>query len=242
MTQCGIISLYHKVRSNLLTAQAELVPLMSLEFFSRLQRELSITGSALYETVLAISERVNRKVQIMRLHWQASTLLQRNDHICNELGHEIADCMARRSPGRSFSEAETGLVDRAVTRATFQAQDLKRSLVLLDAQIRQLKLESIHDDLLRLHQDLSLRSAGVERVVISRGSVAVGKRLTDVPRSSSVHIATVLRGPFLLAPADDLVFRPDDILVLLGAQAELSQLAQWFTESRSSKQAATKSA
>lgn len=215
---------------------------MSLEFISRLQRELSVTGSAFYETVLAISERVNRKVQIMRLHWQASTLLQRNDRICNELGREIADCMTRRSTGRSFSESETTQVDHAVARATSQARDLKRSLVLLDSQIRQLKLESIHDDLLRLHQDLSARSAGIERVVITRASVAAGKMLADVPRSPSIHIATVLRGPFLLAPSDDLVFRPDDIVVLLGAQAELDQLTRWFTDPRSVKQAAAQSA
>ncbi|MFO0705972.1 MAG: TrkA C-terminal domain-containing protein [Nitrospira sp.] len=215
---------------------------MSLELISRLQRELAITGSALYETVLAISERVNRKVQIMRLHWHASTLLQRNDRICNELGREIADCMVRRSPGRSFSDIETSRVDQAVARATFQAQDLKRSLVQLDAQIRQLKLESIHEDLLRLHQDLSVRSAGIERVVVTRSSSSIGKRLDDVPRSSSVHIATVLRGPFLLAPVGDLVFRTDDIVVLLGAQAELDQLTLWFAGPRSAKQTATKSA
>ena len=70
---------------------------MSLEFFSRLQRELSVTGSALYETVLAVSERVNRKVQIMRLHWQASTLLRRNDRNLSGAGSETFFGAARCS-------------------------------------------------------------------------------------------------------------------------------------------------
>ena len=41
---------------------------MSLELLGRIQQELSITGSAIYETVLALAERANRKVQVLRLH------------------------------------------------------------------------------------------------------------------------------------------------------------------------------
>ena len=48
---------------------------MSLEFLGRLQRELSLTGSAVYESVVAIAERVNRKVHVLRLHGQAASLL-----------------------------------------------------------------------------------------------------------------------------------------------------------------------
>ena len=48
---------------------------MSLELLGRIQQELSITGSAVYETVLALAERANRKVQVLRLHSQASSLL-----------------------------------------------------------------------------------------------------------------------------------------------------------------------
>jgi hypothetical protein len=47
---------------------------MSLEFFGRLQKELSLTGSAIYESVVAVAERVNRKVQVLRLHGQAAGL------------------------------------------------------------------------------------------------------------------------------------------------------------------------
>ena len=48
---------------------------MSLELLGRIQQELSITGSAMYETVLALAERVNRKVQVLRLHSHASSVL-----------------------------------------------------------------------------------------------------------------------------------------------------------------------
>ena len=49
---------------------------MSLELLGRIQQELSITGSAIYETILALAERANRKVQVLRLHSHASNLLR----------------------------------------------------------------------------------------------------------------------------------------------------------------------
>jgi hypothetical protein len=33
---------------------------MSFEFFGRLKHELSLTGNAVYESVVAVAERVNR--------------------------------------------------------------------------------------------------------------------------------------------------------------------------------------
>lgn len=215
---------------------------MRFDFLNRLQKELSITGTVLHESVLAIAERVNRKVQILRLHWEASSLLERIDEVTHDLGHEIAGQIGRRSPERQLPDADLSDVDNTVNRAAMRIQALKQSLIEIDVQIRQLKLETIHDDLLRLQQDLSQRSAGIERIMIPRGSSAIGQRLGEVPRSSSIHIATVMRGPFLLAPAEDLTFRPGDIVVLMGGQTELDHLTVWFTRRRHSTSSATQSA
>lgn len=214
---------------------------MRFDFLNRLQKELSITGTVLHESVLAIAERVNRKVQILRLHWEASSLLERIDEVTHDLGHEIAGQIGRRSPERQLPDADLSDVDNTVNRAAMRIQALKQSLIEIDVQIRQLKLETIHDDLLRLQQDLSQRSAGIERIMIPRGSSAIGQRLGEVPRSSSIHIATVMRGPFLLAPAEDLTFRPGDIVVLMGGQTELDHLTVWFTRRRHSTSSATQS-
>lgn len=215
---------------------------MRFDFLNRLQKELSITGTALHETVLAISERVNRKVQILRLHWQASALLERIDGVAHDLGQQIVGQIGRRSSERQLPDADLSEIDNTVNRASARIQALKQSLIEIDVQIRQLKLETIHEDLLRLQQDLSQRSAGIERIMIPRGSAAVGQRLGEVPRSSSIHITTVMRGPFLLAPAEDLTFRPGDIVVLMGGQTELYHLTVWFTRRRSSTSTATQSA
>lgn len=215
---------------------------MRVDFLNRLQKELSITGTALYETILAISERVNRKVQILRLHWQASSLLERIDEVAQEVGQQLVAQVGRRSSDRPLSDADLCEIDHSVNHATARIQALKHSLIEIDVQIRQLKLETIHEDLLRLQQDLSQRSAGIERIMIPRGSAAIGQRLSEVPRSTSIHIATVMRGPFLLAPAEDLTFRPGDIVVLMGAQTELDHLTVWLTRRRLTVPAATRSA
>lgn len=215
---------------------------MRFDFLHRLQKELSITGTALHEAVISISERVNRKVQILRLHWQASSLLERIDHVTHDLGQQIVAQIPARTSGRHLADPDLSQVDHSVTRAMTRIQSLKQALVEIDGRIRDLKTETIHHDLLRLQQDLNQRSAGIERVTIPRGSAAVGLRLGEIPRSSSIHIAVIIRGPFLLAPAEDLTFRPGDIVGLLGGQTELDHLTAWLTRGSASTSPASRSA
>lgn len=211
---------------------------MSLEFLGRLHKELSITGSALYEIVLSISERVNRKTQIIRLHWHASGMLQQIDEVTAEVGRQVADHISHPSLNHQHDTALDTTVSQAVTRV----QTLKQSLIQIDGQIRELKLEAIHEDSLKLQQDLTIRSAKIERLTITRHAAAVGQTLSAMPRSSSVHIASVLRGPFLLAPSEGLTFRTDDIVVLIGVESEVDRLVAWFTSKRTLNAATTKSA
>ncbi len=205
---------------------------MSLEFFGRLHKELSITGSALYEVVLSISERVNRKTQIIRLHWHASGVLQRIDEVTAEVGRQVVDHVGR--PFSNQNQPDSAL-DTTVSRAAAHVQELKRSLTQIDGQIRELKLEAIHEDSLKLQQDLTVRSAKIKRLTITRHAAAVGQTISampHMPQLASVHIASVLRGPFVLAPSEGLIFRTDDIVVLIGVESELDQLVTWFTSQR----------
>lgn len=211
---------------------------MSLEFLGRLHKELSITGSALYEIVLSISERVNRKTQIIRLHWHASGMLQQIDEVTAEVGRHVADHISHPSLNHQDDTALDTTVSQAVTRV----QTLKQSLTQIEGQIRELKLEAIHEDSIKLQQDLTIRSAKIERLTITRHAAAVGQTLSTMPRSSSVHIASVLRGPFLLAPSEGLTFRTDDIVVLIGVESEVDRLVTWFTSKRTLNAATTKSA
>ncbi|HEU5091340.1 MAG TPA: TrkA C-terminal domain-containing protein [Nitrospira sp.] len=205
---------------------------MTFELLGRVHKELSITGHAFYETVLSISELVNRKVQIIRLHWQASTLLQQIDDVTARLGQHIVVQVSDRMLYQNQPDSVVGVIDQMLADALSRVQELKQSLIGVDAQIRELKVETVHQDLLSLQRDLALRAGGIERLTVVRGAAAAGQPPSALPRYSSAYVATVLRGSFLLAPTDDLLFRPGDIVVLIGSQAELNQLVSWFTGQR----------
>ena len=215
---------------------------MTFELFSRIHKELSITGSALYEMVLAISERVNRKVQIIRLHWQASSLLQQIDEQTGDLGRQMVTHVSRRFLIHGQSTPDLNDLETNLSHTASRVQDFKRSLLQIDGQIRELKLEAIHEELLRLHHDLKLRSARIDRLTVARSAAAVGQSITAMPQSSPAYVAAILRGPFVLAPSDGLIFRPDDIVILIGTESDLDHVALWFTSQRSLQAPSTKSA
>ncbi|HTL60758.1 MAG TPA: TrkA C-terminal domain-containing protein [Nitrospira sp.] len=206
---------------------------MSLEFLGRLQRELSLTGSAVYESVVAVAERVNRKVHVLRLHGQAASLLTQIETVHGELGRHLAAALSRHAVGRPGHS--TGDLERTVTQATDRVHLLKQTLVQVDAQIRALKLEAIQGDLLTLQRDLSLRAAALERLSVSPGSKALGKQVSNLAWPPSVRLVTVFRGPFLIPPADGFVFRADDVVIAIGLRADLDQIAGWFAAAPAGK-------
>ena len=210
---------------------------MSLELLGRIQQEISITGSAIYETVLALAERANRKVQVLRLHSQASTVLSQIEQVHGELGYQIAALCAKRPPFSHESTLPSDQLERFLGQAGDRVQQLKRTLLSVDSHIRELKLETIHHELLTLQQDLSLRAAAIERFPVVQGSPAIGRTLAEVALPASVRLVTVLRGPFLVPPDNALVLRVDDVLVMIGLQDDLAQVVSEFTQVRNAKQA-----
>jgi hypothetical protein len=206
---------------------------MSFEFFGRLQKELSLTGNAVYESVVAVAERVNRKVHVLRLHGQAASLLTQIETVQGELGQQLAGALSRQFPARP--SASPSDVERTVNHATDRVHLLKQTLLQVDAQIRALKLEAIQGDLLTLQRDLSLRAAGIERLPVSHGSKAVGKQVSDLAWPATVRLVTVFRGPFLIPPTEDFVFRTDDIVIVIGLRADLDHIALWFAVPRTGK-------
>jgi hypothetical protein len=208
---------------------------MSLELLGRIQQELSISGSAIYETVLGLAERANRKVQVLRLHSQASSLLSQIEQVHGELGRQIAGLYSRRQPFSHESTLPSDQLEHVLGQAGDRIQQLKLMLLSVDSHIRELKLETIHHELLTLQQDLSLRAAAIERFPVVQGSPVIGRTLAEVALPASVRLVTVLRGPFLVPPDDALVLRIDDVLVMIGLQEDLAQVASEFTQARNAK-------
>jgi hypothetical protein len=205
---------------------------MSLELLGRIQQELSITGSAIYETVMAMAERANRKVQVLKLHNQASTIINQIEQLHGDLGRQIATFCAKRPLDSGVLSPPSNQLGHALGEASSRVQQLKQALFSVDSLIRELKLETIHQELLSLQQDLSLRAAAIERLTIARGSPFIGRPLSELTLPSSIRLVTVLRGPFLIPPDTSLVLRADDILVLIGLQVDLEQVAAEFSPVR----------
>ncbi len=210
---------------------------MSLELLGRIQQELSISGSAIYETVLGLAERANRKVQVLRLHSQASSLLSQIEQVHGELGRQITALCSRRPPFSHESTLPSDQLEHVLGQAGDRIQQLKLMLLSVDSHIRELKLETIHHELLTLQQDLSLRAAAIERFSVVQGSPVIGRTLAEVALPASVRLVTVLRGPFLVPPDDALMLRIDDVLVMIGLQEDLAQVASEFTQARNAKPA-----
>ena len=208
---------------------------MSLELLGRIQQELSISGSAIYETVLGLAERANRKVQVLRLHRQASSLLSQIEQVHGELGREISALYSRRPPYSHESNLPSDKLGHVLSQAGDRIQQLKHTLLSVDSHIRELKLETIHHELLILQQDLSLRTAAIERFLVAQGSPIIGRTLAEVALPASVRLVTILRGPFLVPPDVALVLRVDDVLVMIGLQADLAQVVSEFTQARNAK-------
>ncbi|GBL38752.1 MAG: TrkA C-terminal domain-containing protein [Nitrospiraceae bacterium] len=210
---------------------------MSFELLTRIRHELVITGGAIYETLLAIAERVNRKVQVLRLHSQAAQLLRQIEQIHSELGSQIASLASGRIPFSSTSLVRPNQLEQLISQAGQRIQQLKALLATVDGQIRELRLETIHHELLTLQQDLSLRAAALERFPVIQGSSVIGKTLTQMGLPPSVGLVTVIRGPFLLPPQEALALRPGDVAVMIGPQADLALVASWFSQVRHAKPA-----
>jgi hypothetical protein len=211
---------------------------MTLEFLSRIRKELTITAKALQEITLAISERVNRKTQILRLHWQAASTAHRLEAIYQDLGRRLSDVLNRRTHRDDRPvppPPEVDEVKRALEVSARQAQHLKHLLGRLDSQIRELKLEAAHEDMIRIQQDLALRSAMIQRVTVAGESLLAGRSVREFELPPSVRVAAILRGPFLLPVTETLTVRTDDVVILLGPQDDLAEILPRFLGRRSVK-------
>jgi hypothetical protein len=208
------------------------------ELLARLRKELLLTGNALYETVLAIAERVNRKVYVLRLHTQATQQLQSIRALQGQVGRRVADHLG------SFSEAAVpshggSVTDLAtvVSGAAHRLKHVKTDLMKTESRIRELKREAADEELLAIQRDLALRDAALARIVVARGAAALGHSLGELDVPPTTRVVSIFRGPFVLPISDELFLRPDDVVVLVGLRADLEPLVSHFQKQRTSKTA-----
>ncbi len=212
--------------------------MLSFELLARIRKELSLTGSALYETIVAIAERVNRKVHVLRLHSQAATILNQTHAIHRHIGQRVAALAAKPAAGiHPIAPSELTSLQDAIGTASDRIKGQLTALQLVERQIRELKIELAHEDLLTMQRELGLRDAGLERVVVARGAPVIGHPIGEFDLPATTHIVAVLRGPFLLPLSPSMTLRPDDIVILVGLRHDLAHWLPHFQHSAASKSA-----
>lgn len=211
--------------------------MLAFELIARLRKELSLTSSALYETVLAVAERVNRKVHVLRLHARATQHLEYVRTQQRQLGRRVAEqiggpSMDPAQPARAAAELTPHVVQTASR--IKQSRDV---LMKLETRIRELKREIAQEELVVIQRDLSLRDAALERIVVARGAAIVGHPIGDVALPASVRLVAAFRGPFLLPLSDQLILRPDDVVLIVGLRSDLDRVLLLFQPQRAAKAA-----
>lgn len=202
---------------------------MTTEFLHRIRKELTITLTGMHEVVIAVSERVNRKVQILKLHWQASAVDQQIEAIHQRVGEQMVTLLSQEGPG-PVREAHRQEAERLLTEATNRIRTLKGDLGQVEALMRELEAETLRETLLKLQHDLFTRAASLERVVVNHGSAAAGRPAAQLGLADSTHVVAILRGATLLAQPESIALHPGDIVILIGRQTDLPGDLALFTQ------------
>ncbi len=202
---------------------------MTAEFLQRIRKEFTLTLTGLHETVLSISERVSRKVQVLKLHWQASAISHQIESVHQETGAILAEHLAQDSerPTQAPNRLE---IEARLSAAASRTRLLKHDLLQVDALARELEADTLREDFLKIQRDLFTRSAAMERIVVPPGTAACGQTVTQLGLSPAIRVAAVLRGPTLLLPLETLPLRAGDIVLLVGPRDELKYALPSFFE------------
>jgi len=171
-------------------------------------RALSITAEGVKEAVMAVAERVARRMQVAKLQLQAIDAEARLQQAYDSLGQCLYAAHRAKSPDALRIDDALPLCEniRAEQHALQGIRD---------------RLASRYDDvlsvpLIRLQEDLQDGGGTIERVTIAPTSPADERPLNAVVLPESVRIVLVRRVDALLLPTGDLVLKAGDQVTLIG--------------------------
>jgi hypothetical protein len=200
------------------------------DLLQRIGKEAKITLETFRESVIAIAERVNRKVQILALHSQASSVHEQIDIAYHDLGDRLCEFLAEshNSATHLGMVAGTG-AEMVLLEFIGKIRPLKQELVGIETLVRELEIDTLREDLVALQHDLSTRSALIRRVVVEAEAVASGRPVAQLGLPPTVRVAVILRGPMLISSVELVDLRPGDIVVLVGSRADLQDSLPLFS-------------
>ena len=202
---------------------------MTTEFLQRIRKEVSVTQDAVREIVIGLSERVNRKVQTLKLHWRAASLSDQRESALQELGAYLATLLVQAS-GLPERDSEQLGAEARVGEAASRVRGLKKESMEIDALVRELEADALREDLLRIQHDLTVRAATLERISVPQGSSVLGQPVSHLSLPPATRVVAVCRGPAFLAVDQHLVLHAGDIVILVGPRTELKTAVSQFIE------------
>lgn len=220
---------------------------MTFDFVARLKQEARVTLTAVEETVLSLAERVNRKVQLLRLHWQASQIQGSITGLYRDLGRRLIGELAVRPSETGFSAAGFGRglsmeTQASLMAASHQVQSLKAQFSQIEIKIGAMKSELIREDISRFTRDLEVRGITLQYVGVRQSSALSGHRVQELATMTQVRVVALVRGPLVLGADSDDQLQPGDGLLLLGPPQTVTDAATALSTRRLRPRAETRSA
>lgn len=198
------------------------------DLWQRIIKEARVTLAGTGEAVLAISERINRKTQLLRLHWQAAAVADQMEKVSRTVGHALCDLATSTGNPDSTATKIHGAASVRLLEGATAIRSLKQELTQVEGLIRELEVEVLLEDLAKVQRDLTSRSASLSRLIVASNSLAIGLSVAQLNLPMTIHVAALFRGPSLVSPAADVPIRAGDIVILLGPRAELERVALHF--------------
>jgi len=189
-----------------------------MTFLRSAHRAFSISLDGIREALEVVAERVALRVQVAKLLLHAEDAEARLRHAYQSLGHHLYATRHTPSTGAGSIDAALSLTARIRTE-----QQLVREL---RDQLASLNDETLVVPLSRLQDDLKEGGGTIERVTISPGSQADGKRLVDLRLPPAVRLIAVRRGQTLVMPIGTLVLQAGDDITLVGSRSSVAPALQ----------------
>jgi len=191
-----------------------------MKLFQSSTRALSITLEGLKEAVMAVAERVTRRIQVAKLQFQADDAEARLRQAYESLGQCLYTTHTAQTP-------ETlKVIDAALPVCESIRAEQRTLQTIRDRLSSQYDEDALTVPLIRLHEDLQAGGGTVERVTIAPGIGADGRRLADLSLPESVGIVLIRRGEALLFPYAETVLKAGDQVTLVGRRSAMPAALQ----------------
>lgn len=189
-------------------------------------RALLISFDGAKEAVMAVAERVARRVQVTKLHLQAQDVEARLRQAQESLGRRLYDATRAAPSPDTASPTAAGATGDGTLPLCEDIRSEQSALQALRDRLASRQDDTLIGPLIRLQEDLQTGGGAVERVTIPPSAQADGRPLCEVALPEGVRIVVIRRHEDILVPSDQVALRAGDQVTLIGVRSALPGAVQ----------------